>query len=83
MLGLEGCRALLGAAGRSRVPWSQGCAGTPRLFDNRPPFPNPPGTAWAEPGDPHGAKSLLASSAGAQGARWDPPSPLSGSALAG
>lgn len=65
VLGLEGCRALLGAAGRSRVPWSQGCAGTPRLSDNRPPFPNPPGTAqprdatWAEPGDPHRAKSLL------------------------
>lgn len=82
VLCLEGCRALLGAAGRSRVPWSQGCAGTPRPPDNRPPFPNPPGTArprdatGAEPGDPQRAKSLLAPSAGARGARWDPPAAL-------
>lgn len=57
-----------GAAGRG---WEkQGALGPglcrhTRLFDNRPPFPNPSGTAQpcdaarAEPGDPHRAKSLL------------------------
>lgn len=86
---LEGCRALLGAAGTSRVPWSQGRAGTPRLLDNRPPFPKPPGTAQprdatrAEPGDPRGAKSLLAFVCGSSGCPVGPPSPRAGSALAG
>lgn len=83
VLGSEGCWVRR-AAGRSwaRLP-AAGCPGaravpgTPRLLDNRPPFPKPPGTArpsHAEPGDPRRAKSLLARSAGAQGGPAGSPS---------
>lgn len=56
------CWARLGEAG---CPGARAVPAHPGSLDNRPPFPNPPGTAQprdatsAEPGDPNRAKSLL------------------------
>lgn len=55
---------LLGAAAQAGCPGARAVPAHPGSLHYRPPIPNPPGTAQprdatsAEPGDPHGAKSL-------------------------